>query len=95
MEGYWKVANLMATHDELAILRRFRNLNMKNLLYLQAEITNLEDELTKLAARDSKEPGREFHDKDWWCLANGCEEGDRDQWEKTLELRRKLETYSR
>lgn len=94
MEGYWKVANLMATRDELAILRRFRSLNMQNLLYLQAEIINLQDELMKLASRDSGVPGREFHDKDWWSLANGLEDGDRDQWKKILELREKLETYS-
>lgn len=95
MEGYWKVANLMATRDEFAILRRFRSLNMQNLLYLQAEIMNLENELMKLASRDLEQPGRKFHDKDWWSLANGLEDGDRDQWEKILELREKLEAYSR
>jgi len=94
MEGYQRVAELMASHDEFAILRRFRSLNMQNLLYLQAELISLGAELAELARQDSQHPERPYHSKDWWSLANGLEEEDREQWEKVLEIREKLDIYS-
>lgn len=93
-DGYGKVAELMSTHDEFAILRRFRHLNMKNLLYLQAEIAHLEEETQELAERDSIDPESRFHGKDWWSLANGEEESNQEQWEKVLQLREKLDIYN-
>ena len=52
MEGYTKVAELMGRHPELAMVRKFRTANMKNLLYMQAEITYLEEELHQMERRD-------------------------------------------
>jgi hypothetical protein len=95
MEGYAKLAHLMSTHHELAIFRRFKALNMQNLLYLQAEITHLEAELLRVAREDVKHGGRQHHAHDWWSLSQGEFEGDGDQWETVLEIRNKLETYSR
>ena len=97
MEGYAKVAQLMSAYDEFAILRRFKSLNLQNLLYLQAEITHLEAELDELARRDKMRGGREYHASDWWSLSLGenANEGDLEQWEKVLELREKLDKYSR
>jgi uncharacterized protein DUF6594 len=94
MEGYAKVANLMGTHNEFAMFRRFRGLNMQNLLYLQAEITHLEEELRKIVDEDIKHGGRRYHAYDWWSLSQGDSEGDTDQWDTVLELRAKLEKYS-
>jgi hypothetical protein len=94
MEGYAKVARLMASQDEFAILRRFRVLNIQNLLYLQADITHLEAELSILANRDARHGDRQFHTKDWWSLSQGGEGEDTEQWEKFLEIRDKLEKYS-
>ena len=88
------MAELMAVHDEFDILRRFRQLNMQNLLYLQAEITHLEDELSEITKRDLRHPGRPYHAKDWWSLANGEEDVDREQWSKIVEIREKLDMYS-
>jgi hypothetical protein len=94
MEGYGKIAQLMGSFDEFAIFRRFRSLNYQNILYLQAEILHLEDDLRKLAERDARHAGREFHAKDWWSLSQGDEEEDQEQWDKVLELREALEKYS-
>lgn len=94
IHGYEEVAQFMSAHDEFAILRRFRALNMKNLLYLQAEILHLEEDLSDLATRDAELPGRRYHGRDWWSLANGQDEGDREQWAKVLHLRETLATYN-
>lgn len=100
-EGYTKISNLMGCQDTCAIYRRFRRLNSLNLLYLQAELTHLEEELEILAKRDAADPERQFHARDWWSLAHNNDEGDEgydeeaaEQWEKVLEVREKLEQYS-
>lgn len=88
------MAEFMSSHDEFAILRRFRHLNMKNLLYLQAEIAHLDEELSELADRDSLDPELQFHGRDWWSLANGEDETSQEQWYKVLQLREKLDAYN-
>ena len=94
MEGYAKVAQMMAAQDEFAILRRFRILNMQNLLYLQAEIIHLESELRDIVNDDARIDGRQDYAHDWWSLAVGEKDGDNEQWEKVLQIREKLESYS-
>ncbi|EPE26349.1 hypothetical protein GLAREA_02261 [Glarea lozoyensis ATCC 20868] len=94
MAGYPKVAHLMATQEEFAILRRFRVLNMQKLLYLQAEISHLEAELNQLATRDETHADRQYHAKDWWSLSHGEGENDSEQWLKFLELSKKLDFYN-
>lgn len=73
MEGYSKLAHLMATQHEFAIFRRFRALNIKSLLYLQADIAHDEAKLAELASRDSRYGDGEFQMKDWWTLSQGNE----------------------
>ncbi|TLD28488.1 hypothetical protein PspLS_03403 [Pyricularia sp. CBS 133598] len=92
--GYQKLAQLMGTQQELAMVRRFRALNMRNILYLQAEVTYLEEELQMLAARDYNNPNRRLYGKDWWFLANGEDPEDQDQWQKVLQIREKLDAYN-
>jgi hypothetical protein len=95
MEGYAKVAELMGRHPELAIIRKFKTANLQNLLYLQAEITYLEDELRQIENRDiGHGPPRENFSHDWWFLANAETLKDKEQWAKVLQLRGKLEQYS-
>lgn len=53
--GYEKVAGLMTKHAEVATFQRFDFLNTLNILYLQAELVHLEQEL-----RDSMREDLEF-----------------------------------
>jgi hypothetical protein len=94
MEGYAKVASLMGTYPEFSILRRFRALNMQNLLYLQAEMTHLEAELHRLVQEDIATGKVPDHAHDWWTLAHDEELGDAEHWRLVLEIREKLEKYS-
>ncbi|KAI9656058.1 MAG: hypothetical protein M1821_005119 [Bathelium mastoideum] len=94
MEGYNKVAHLMGAHNEFAIFRRFQALNMRNLLYMQAEIIHLEADLREIARNDAMHADRVDYPYDWWSLAMGEAEGASEQWNKVLELRGKLEKYN-
>jgi len=94
MEGYAKVAHLMASQEEFAILRRFRELNIQRLFYLQAEIIHLESEVKELAKRDAAHEDRVFHATDWWSLSQTGEVEDLEQWQKFSELSKKLDLYS-
>lgn len=95
MDGYPRVAHLMSKYEEFAILKRFKALNYQNLLYRQAEITYLQEDLEKLAERDATDPARQFYTKDWWALAHteSKKEGG-DQWRKVQQIRKKLDDYS-
>ena len=76
----------MSANPEKAILRRFGDLNLQNLLYLQAQIMELEEELYEVAKIDNVE-----YTRDWTRLANA--EDDR-QWDIVLQLRKALCEYS-
>jgi hypothetical protein len=95
MEGYAKVAHLMAKYDEFAILRRFKALNAQELLYSQAEIIHLEERLQRLVDRDATHPDRKFYSKDWWSLAHGLDIDSREQWRTIRKIRKKLDKYSK
>jgi hypothetical protein len=45
MTGYGKLAGLMTVHSEVATFQRFEFLNTLNILYLQAELVHLQEEL--------------------------------------------------
>lgn len=100
MKGYAKIAQLMGEHPEVAILRRFSTLSAQNLLYLQAELRDLELELSKYAKLDdaSEHPDRKAYSLDWLALKESGEEdveegNDGHQWETMLAIRSKLEEY--
>lgn len=52
MGGYEKVAGLMTKHAEVATFQRFDFLNTLNILYLQAELVHLEQELRESMRED-------------------------------------------
>jgi hypothetical protein len=97
MEGYTKLANLMAQHGEMGILRQFKILNFKNLLYLQAELVESERELDQLCAADERaqHPTRPLYRKHWRLLSESVHDGNDEQWRKILQIRKQLKEYSK
>ena len=95
MEGYSKLANLMGddrTDGHFFIFQKFESLSAQNLLYLQAEISNLKESLDKIVELDSNsaDPEKQLFPQDWEALS-ACRESI--QWEKWLEIRGKLKEY--
>lgn len=72
MEGYSKLATLMASYPDTAIIRRFAALNMQKILYLQAELTYLEDELREIEKSDknSSDPNKKDASLDFIALSH-------------------------
>ncbi|KAJ0425118.1 hypothetical protein BJY00DRAFT_202964 [Aspergillus carlsbadensis] len=95
MHGYERLANLMASDKGLSIFRSFKKLNAKNLLYLQAEIVNVQTELEEIIEADetSRDGTREKFSTSVYYLKEGIESGS-EQWEKVLELRELLDKYN-
>ena len=96
MEGYPELASIMGRYFEMGILRRFGTLNTLNLLYLQAELIELETHLQEIAGRDAKSdvPFRSDFAQDWVLLSSPSGNGDEEQWQKVLDVRAKLKEYS-
>ena len=94
MDGYAKIARLMANHHEMAIFRGFEALAFQNLLYLQAELVYLQDEHQEVAKADKKSghPTKSVYEKDWRQLRQSRADGS-EQWQKVLEIRAKLREY--
>ena len=90
MEGYQKIADLMAHNNELLIFRKFQRLNAQNLLHLQADLVYLEKEWDDIAERD-RQSGLADYDRDWISLRNSG--GERLQ--KSIEIKKKLKEYSK
>lgn len=103
MEGYPAVAEAMSTNDGLDIFRRFSALNVLNLLYMQAEILDLELQLEDTAAEDrNAEPStasnrerRKYHLSAKALRDSVRGDGDQLQWKKMLEIRKLLRKYSK
>ncbi|KAL2845647.1 hypothetical protein BJY01DRAFT_234862 [Aspergillus pseudoustus] len=96
MHGYDRLASLMASDKGLSIFRSFKKLNAKNLLYLQAEIVNVETELEGLIEADltSNDNVREQFSTSVYYLKEGLDQGQSEQWEKVLQLRELLDKYN-
>lgn len=94
MDGYAKIARLMANHHEMATFRGFKAIGFQNLLYLQAELVYLQNELQELvkADKESGHPIKSVYEKDWCQLRQSQADGS-EQWQKVLEIRAKLREY--
>jgi hypothetical protein len=54
MSGYQKLAEQMTKHSEVSTFKRFDLLNTLNILYLQAELVHLKEELRDSMREDLK-----------------------------------------
>src|SRR5450755_4704044 len=95
--GYDKLAALMGVQQEVAIVRQYSMLNAKNILYLQAELFHLEDELADREAEDrgSSDADKALFSRSVWHLKRSRGNSGQDQqWQTVLEIRRVLNEYS-
>lgn len=98
MGSYNKLSKFMSSWPEVAIFRRFGALNAQNLLFLQAELVRLEDQLQNIREDDAQSADLEkkLSHQSWRSLVLAHEQGDAStsQWQKVLEIRDKLKEYS-
>lgn len=96
MEGYPQLAVFQGKHPELRIYRRFSTLNARNLLYLQAELVDLEQKLDRYTTEDLScdNPQRKKLSRNWYALSKRNNGLYSDQWRTMLCLREKLKEYS-
>lgn len=96
--GYPQVANFMGEYPEMAMVRRFRGLNARNLLYLQAELVLIEKELLELEkadAKDTTDPFKHLYARDFdWLMQSANREGN-NQWKLIQKMKEKLKEYSK
>ena len=96
-QGSWlKVAGLMGCNPELAILRKFKRVNILRLLEMQSELVQQEREYDMLCSLDAKVdcPTTQSYPRNWTALNESQGLGgslQRDAWRK---LRDGLESYS-
>jgi hypothetical protein len=84
----------MANYPEMAMVRRFRSLNARNLLYLQAELVQIEKKLLKCERDDASntvDPAKRHYARDYKFLE--LEPGNL-QLELIHKMRDKLKEYS-
>ncbi|KAI4942679.1 hypothetical protein J4E91_009848 [Alternaria rosae] len=88
----------MGIQPESAIFRRFGSLNARNLLYLQAELTPLEDALKIAGARDSRSDigEKKNYTRDWYWLEISATVSHEDTAQLNLvrKIREKLNEYT-
>jgi hypothetical protein len=96
MDGYYKLATFMGTYRGLAIYRRFATLGAQILVYMQAELVHLEDELADIAGEDKCSPDgvKKLYEYSWLAMKeSSTKSGDNLQWQKIQEIQSKLHIY--
>src|SRR5437762_11474742 len=75
MGSYPRLSEFMGSWSDVAIFRRFANLNAENLLFLQAELLHLEHELQKVREEATRREDEKMQlaMRSWWDL-----KGDED-----------------
>ena len=96
MADYDRLTCMIANHGEAAIFRRFDTLNIKGLLYMQAELVHLEAELRQieLDERSSADPSKTLYPHSVYDLRESASTGSATQWNKHQEIQKKLQEYS-
>jgi hypothetical protein len=100
--GYSLLGRLMGDYPGVAIFRSFSSFSAENLLYLQAELVALEDDLRQAQKEDRTSPHRERrqYGVNWTQLNESLEREDSSsgredgtQWATILDMREKLKEY--
>lgn len=93
--GYPRLAARMSFNPETAAFRRFDALNMRNLLYPQAELVNMEKDLHDLETRDkaSTHVNKSRYATNYTFLEFSDDDGNTDQLDLVMRIRSKLEEY--
>lgn len=90
------MAKMMSVERGFLIFRRFTELNTRSLLYLQAELVHLEQDLVHFTNEDHNTIGADPQPQRRHELsAMDLMESNGEQWKTILTIREKLETYSR
>ncbi|GKZ74086.1 hypothetical protein AnigIFM50267_011325 [Aspergillus niger] len=90
-KGYDRLAALMACDPGSSIYRSFAKLNAKNLLYLQAEIAYIQNDLQYIIEKDGQSEDKVSFPFSVWDMKTS---EDPVQWEKVIEARRLLKEYN-
>lgn len=96
MADYHKLACMIANHGEAAMFRRFDTLQVKVLLYMKAELVNLEAELRQMETdgKFSADPSKTAYPFSVYDLRDSACSGNVTQWTKYQEIQGKLQAYS-
>ena len=95
-QGYQRLARLMGSYSETAIFRRFGHLNMLNLMYMQAELVELESSFQRICSDDADAltATSEFT-FDFKALRASADGPYEDQLKQLLIIQAKLASYSK
>ncbi|ORY09025.1 hypothetical protein BCR34DRAFT_603173 [Clohesyomyces aquaticus] len=89
LQGWPQLALLMSKTPDLAAFPRFRDLNVKSLLYYQCQLTILREKLQELEKSDAREG------KDWAQYADDLVESGSAQFQTMEEIRKVLKKYNK
>jgi hypothetical protein len=87
----------MGKYPSLGIVSQFSSLNIQSLLYQQAELIGLQQDLHELETANDRSPDPEkaSFSKNWLALSQAKEDdGSDEQWKLILLIRQKLKEYS-
>jgi hypothetical protein len=97
-QGYHRLASVMGMFPDVAIFRRFSTLNVENILYLQAELVDLENRLKEAAQADalSDDAIRRENYRALYNLSQAefLPNGNGLQWKIFLQIREVLQQYN-
>ena len=88
IQGWPQVALLMAKNPDFAAFSRFKELNIKSLLYYQAQLALLKERLHELEYKDAT------REENWPMFADSLVRSDSEQFETVKKMRVVLKEYS-
>ncbi len=93
MSGYEKLSRLIGTYPELAMYRKFSTLSAKLLLYKQAELQHLENELRIMSQYNARDAQKSVYTVSWKAMNDASGDGGDLQKQKISEINEKMDQY--